>query len=76
MRQFINDRIALASLCFIAVIAAFAVLAPFWTTHNPEEMDASSILASPSQKHLMGTDSLGRDIFSRIVYGSRISLSI
>lgn len=76
MRIFIEDRVALASFIFIAVIAAFALFAPFIATHNPSEIDSRSILEPPSKTHILGTDTLGRDIFSRIVYGSRISLSI
>jgi peptide/nickel transport system permease protein len=45
-------------------------------THDPSQIDSENVLARPSARHIFGTDTLGRDIFSRIVYGSRISLSV
>ncbi|MFA4981787.1 MAG: ABC transporter permease [Candidatus Omnitrophota bacterium] len=76
MKRLFKDKIALASLCFIAVILAFALFAPLIATYNPTSIDVRSVLSPPSHHHILGTDTLGRDIFSRIVYGSRISLSI
>ncbi|MDO8524933.1 MAG: ABC transporter permease [Candidatus Omnitrophota bacterium] len=65
-----------ASLVFIIIIFLFAAFAPFIARYDPSAIDADSILERPSLAHIFGTDTLGRDIFSRIVYGSRISLSI
>lgn len=67
---------AMAGFVFIAAMIAFAVFAPFIAPCDPSAIDTSSILTAPSRSHILGTDTLGRDIFSRIVYGSRISLSI
>ena len=66
----------IASLVFIIIIMLFALFAPFIARYNPSAIDTNSILTAPSPAHIFGTDTLGRDIFSRIVYGSRISLSI
>ena len=74
--QLIKNRMALAGLVFIIIILAFAVFAPFIATYDPAKIDSRSVLMAPSGAHIFGTDALGRDIFSRIVYGSRISLSI
>lgn len=71
-----KSRTAVASLIFIAIILVFALFAPLIARYDPSAMDANAILAAPSQSHILGTDTLGRDIFARIVYGSRISLSI
>lgn len=76
MKELMKNRMAFAALVFIAVIAAFAVFAPLIAPYNPAHMDTNNILTPPSASHIFGTDTLGRDIFSRIVYGSRISLSI
>jgi len=76
IRELLKNKIALAGLVFIIVMIIFAVLAPFIATCNPTAIDSRSILIAPSKGHIFGTDTLGRDIFSRIVYGSRISLSI
>ena len=76
MREFSKNKMALAGLLFIIAILAFAILAPFIAPYSPTHIDTENILAAPSRAHIFGTDTLGRDIFSRIVYGSRISLSI
>lgn len=76
IREFAKNRIALAGLIFIAATIAFAVFAPAIAPYSPERIDSGNVLAAPSSAHIFGTDTLGRDIFSRIVYGSRISLLI
>lgn len=53
-----------------------AIFAPFISTHDPNEPDLKSILSPPSPEHIFGTDMLGRDVFSRVIYGSRISLLV
>jgi peptide/nickel transport system permease protein len=67
---------AIAALAFIIIILLFAVFAPIIARYDPSAIDTNSILTAPSGVHIFGTDTLGRDIFARIVYGSRISLSI
>lgn len=76
IRELAKNKMALAGLIFIILILLFAVFAPFIAPYDPSHIDMKNILASPSRAHVFGTDTLGRDIFSRIVYGSRISLSI
>ena len=76
MPDLLKNRMALAGSIFIIMILAFAVFAPIIAPHDPTAVDAKAILMPPSADHIFGTDMLGRDIFSRIVYGSRISLSI
>ncbi len=63
-------------IIIIASLSLVAVLAPVISPYDPAEIDKESLLLPPSLKHIMGTDSLGRDLFSRIVFGARISLSI
>ncbi|MDP8298718.1 MAG: ABC transporter permease [Candidatus Tantalella remota] len=72
-----NKRI-LFGLIIITIMALVAILAPFVATYDPLEMDLSpeARLQAPSAQHLFGTDNLGRDVFSRMVYGTRISLSV
>jgi len=67
---------ALAGLVFISAILLFALFAPVIAPYDPTYIDTKNILVGPSNSHIFGTDTLGRDIFSRVVYGSRISLSI
>lgn len=75
-RRFINNKLALiGSLCFL-IITAMAMLAPLFTKYDPYAIDYTSFLQAPSQAHIFGTDELGRDIFSRVLYGARISIAI
>lgn len=53
-----------------------AIFAPFISPCDPNEIDRYSILSPPGGKHLLGSDDLGRDLFSRMVYGARISLAV
>lgn len=76
IREFSKNRMALAGLLFIILMLIFAIFAPLVATHDPSRIDTKNVLSGPSKGHIFGTDTLGRDIFSRIVYGSRISLSI
>ena len=72
-----NKRIAFGATIII-VLALAAVFAPAIAPYNPLTMDLSADgkLQAPSLAHLCGTDSLGRDVFSRMVYGTRVSLSV
>lgn len=60
----------------ILALSVMAVFAPLITQYDPTAIDIGEALMAPSLDHFMGTDQLGRDIFSRMVYGARISLSI
>ncbi len=53
-----------------------AVLAPMIATHDPIQQNLTAILQSPSAEHWLGTDKVGRDVFSRLVYGTRIDLRV
>jgi len=64
------------SLGFLLAITLCSVLAPWIAPYSYEEQDTLQVLASPSSAHWMGTDRLGRDLFSRLIYGARISLFI
>ena len=72
-----NKRI-IFGMTIIITMTLLAILAPLVTPYSPIEMDLSSDarLESPSRDHLFGTDNLGRDVFSRMMYGARISLSV
>jgi peptide/nickel transport system permease protein len=63
-------------ILIIGSLSLTAILAPLISPYDPSRIDSQELLMAPSVKHLLGTDSLGRDLFSRLVYGSRISLSI
>ncbi|MDD5348370.1 MAG: ABC transporter permease [Candidatus Omnitrophica bacterium] len=65
-----------AGTLIIGVLAITAILAPLISPYDPARIDGKNLLAPPSPAHLMGTDSLGRDLASRMAWGARISLSI
>ncbi|WP_432408990.1 ABC transporter permease [Wukongibacter sp. M2B1] len=58
----------------LIIILLVSLLAPFIAPYNPIEIDMKNRLSKPSFKHLLGTDSLGRDVFSRLIYGGRTSI--
>jgi len=80
LRQFIRIFLGRGIVVFgMAVLLAFiivAIFAPFFAPYDPYEPTLGQGLLSPSKEHLLGTDALGRDTLSRIVYGSRTSLMI
>jgi peptide/nickel transport system permease protein len=71
----INTGLALGT-ALLAALLAVAALAPLIAPYNPTEQNLGQDLAPSSRDHPLGTDKLGRDVFSRIVYGSRISLAV
>ncbi len=74
--EFRRNRLALAGMIFILFISAMAILAPIVATHDPNVQVLEERLDPPSPEHWFGTDELGRDFYSRLVYGARISLFI
>src|SRR2546421_12740522 len=75
-------RLPWVSFLIIAVLVVVAVLAPLVAPHSPTEQSLPDKLKPPawqeggSTEHLLGTDMLGRDLFSRLVYGARVSLTV
>lgn len=60
--------------CFLLLVVALAIAAPLVTQYSPTEQDALNPFAGPSWSHWLGTDDLGRDVWSRLVYGTRASM--
>lgn len=75
-RRFRRHRLAVVGTVVILIMYGAALLAPILAIHDPERIFLMERLAGPSREHWLGTDETGRDVFSRLVYGSRISLSI
>ncbi|MDD5431991.1 MAG: ABC transporter permease [Candidatus Omnitrophica bacterium] len=71
-----KNKALLAGIIIIGFFSLIAIFAPIISPYEPSIIDQNNLLMAPSSKHLLGTDSLGRDILSRIIYGARISLSI
>ncbi|HYZ63990.1 MAG TPA: ABC transporter permease [Acetobacteraceae bacterium] len=74
--QFRRNRLAMAGLIVAAVLILLAAFAPLLATHDPGAQDLAHRLARPSAQHWFGTDELGRDVYSRLLYGGRITLGM
>ena len=72
----LSNPLALAGLIIIVIVFLLAMLAPLLAPYDPDLFNVKEILLSPSSAHWMGTDGLGRDVFSRMLYGARISLLV
>ncbi len=75
-RRLKQNKAAMVGLFIITVLVVSAIFAPWIAPYHYDDQDLLRALQSPSREHLLGTDNFGRDIFSRIVYGSRISLQV
>jgi peptide/nickel transport system permease protein len=75
-RTFARNRLAVIGGVVVAILVTFAVLAPALAPWDPNKPDTRRILDPPSAQHWMGTDQLGRDVFSRVLYGARVSLAV
>ncbi|WP_280770936.1 oligopeptide ABC transporter permease [Salipaludibacillus daqingensis] len=76
MRRFLRNRLAVAGIVIIIIMVSIAVFAPLLAQHDPRQSDLINVMQKPSGENWLGTDSSGRDNFSRLVYGSQVSLLI
>ncbi|NLJ25135.1 MAG: ABC transporter permease [Firmicutes bacterium] len=74
--RFLRNRVAVVSACVLLVFYLIAIFAPWIAPYDPIQPHFRNRLEPPSAKFWFGTDPMGRDLFSRIVYGSRVSLTI
>jgi len=74
MGVLLRHRLSIVGILILSMVALMAVFAPFVSPHNPYKQDLYHVLEKPSKLHWLGTDNLGRDLLSRVIYGSRISL--
>ncbi|MBW2037222.1 MAG: ABC transporter permease [Deltaproteobacteria bacterium] len=75
-RVFLRRPVVIFGLVFIGIVVLAAVFAPWVAPYDPNEQDLDNFLSHPSSEHLLGTDYLGRDSLSRIIYGARSSLIV
>lgn len=76
MQRFRRNRLAVIGALIILLIVLMAIFAPLLAPYDPTEQDYEALLLPPSWEHPFGTDDLGRDILSRIIYGSRYTLLV
>ena len=76
IKKIIRNRLALFGLFIISVLFAIAIFAPLISPYDYKNIDVQNILMPPSSTHFFGTDDLGRDVCSRMIWGTRISLAV
>ena len=75
-RALSKNRLALIGGAIVLVLALMAGAAPLVSPHDPHKPDVKRILEPPSTRHWLGTDQIGRDVLSRMLYGARVSLAV
>ena len=75
-RQLRRDPLGLAGLTIVVVVGVVTLLAPWIAPHDPLEIDVYNRLMPPSAEYWLGTDQLGRDIFSRVLFGGQVALKV
>ncbi|UQZ89056.1 peptide ABC transporter permease [Deltaproteobacteria bacterium Smac51] len=76
MRRFARNRLALAGLVLVLALFVISGLAPWLAPHDPDHVNTRLRLKAPGPEHVLGTDSLGRDVLSRLIWGGRVSLKV
>ncbi|MCC3355612.1 oligopeptide ABC transporter permease [Bacillus sp. REN16] len=76
IRKFFKNKLAVIGAVLLILIILAAIFAPFLTPHDPDKQDLLKRLVNPSKEHLLGTDTFGRDLLTRLLFGARISLLV
>ncbi len=76
IKKFCKNKLAVVGLILTVFMGIVALFAPLIATHDPLEMVVYDRLKAPSAEHLFGTDTFGRDLLSRVVYGARVSMGV
>ena len=75
-RQFFREPLGVFGLVLVVILVLAAIFAPYLTDYSPNTIDIKSRLSPPSSEHWVGADQLGRDTFTRVLYGTRIALKV
>ncbi len=73
---FLNNRLGMFGLMLVVLFFVSAIFAPYFATHDPFLMDIPQRMSGPTLEHWAGTDQLGRDTYSRVIYGGRVALKV
>lgn len=76
LKRFFRSPLTIVAVLIVLGLVAAALFAPQLATHQPNRQDFRAVLQPPSAAHYLGTDELGRDIFTRVLYGARISITV
>jgi peptide/nickel transport system permease protein len=71
-----KNKLAMVGCVVVIALFIIAILAPLISPYNPDDIDRKHVLMPPDKHHLLGTDDLGRDVLSRMIWGARISLAV
>ena len=75
-RRFRRHRLAVIGMVFMLILVTLALFAPLLATHDPYQLDPRATKEPPNAEYLLGTDTAGRDMWTRLIYAGRISLSV
>ena len=75
-RQFFREPLGVVGLVLVVILVLAAIFAPYLTDYSPNTIDIKSRLSPPSSEHWVGADQLGRDTFTRVLYGTRVALKV
>lgn len=75
-KRFSRNRLSVIGAVTVACLITIAILAPLISPYDPTSIDVHNVLSPPDKAHLLGTDELGRDVLSRMIWGSRVSLKV
>ena len=76
LRSFIKHKLSVIGIVIIVILFGMAIFAPWLAPYPPNEPDFFNVLKGPSRAHWLGTDDLGRDLLSRVIYGARVSMTV
>jgi peptide/nickel transport system permease protein len=75
-KRFSRNRLSVIGAIIVLLLITISLLASFFAPYDPTTIDVYNVLSPPDKTHLLGTDDLGRDLLSRIIWGSRVSLKV
>lgn len=76
VKRYCNNKLAVLGLIIFFLVVAVVLIAPLLIPYGEAEIDVTAFSAAPSSKHLLGTDTVGRDVLARLLYGGRVSLFV
>ncbi|MFS0667142.1 ABC transporter permease [Peribacillus frigoritolerans] len=76
LRRYFSNRLVVTGSVIILTLSLISIFAPLITVYTPYDMIVTARLSPPSAEHFFGTDNFGRDLFSRVVYGTRVSMTV
>ena len=76
LKRFLKNKLAVIGLVILTIFVLAAVFAPFITSFDRDSIDLMNIESAPNSLHILGTDELGRAVFTRLLYGGRVSLGV